>query len=329
MAISSVQKRLKSSTASGFPNCILKLASNASDGLLVENSGEYDPRIEKMNRYIFVRPKGLSFRSGFCTGSKVPKNPQSASDFINSGGKSSYIGFGKFEGMSRETGSISRALEYLNEALKAHCSVGDSPENKRQEARFHHDMAMCHHRSTEIDSAIEKYKHAISILQKLLLETPSDDETASVIKRSRFDLSSAFSGLSVAYADSDMDDLSLEYALKATELRKTIMGPNHASVAECLNNLGGLYFRKGNFNKAAEVYQESLRILLTKTSGTEDNKYVALAYYNIGLTYDKLGIKKGRDAVHKALLIANHIFGPSHDQTIQIKNSLDAMNNST
>ena len=282
-----------------------------------------------MNRYNFVLQQRTLLGSRLFTNNRGPVDPLPNPDLITSGGKSSYIGFGKFEGMSRETGSISKALEYLSEALKAHNSTTQTPETKREEARFHHDMAMCHHRAAEIQPAIEKYERAIRLLEVLLQETPVNDKTSQIIKRSRFDLSSAYSGLSVAYADISADEPSMEYALKALELRKAVMGPNHASVAECLNNLGGLYFRKENFNKAAEVYQESLRILLTKTAGKEDNKYVALAYYNIGLTYDKLGIKKGKDAVHKAYLIAEHIFGPFHDQTIQIKQSLEAMNNST
>ena len=245
---------------------------------------------------------------------------------IRSGGQSSYIGFGKFEGMGGEGGSLGKALEYLKDALKAHTSVQSTPEDKRTEARYHHDIAMCHHRSGEINSAIAEYKKTIEILDKLLLETPSSSSTIEIIKRARFDLSSAYSGLSVAYADDMADKEALEYALKALELRKSLMGANHASVAECLNNLGGLYFRQSNFNKAAEVYQESLRILLTRTGGKEENKYVALAYYNIGLVYNQLGLKKGIDAVQKALLIAYHIWGPNHDQTIQIARTLETIN---
>ena len=226
-------------------------------------------------------------------------------------------------------GSIKKGLEYLREALKAHTSVELSPEQRREEARFNHDIAMCHHRDGDVEGAIAEYKRTAELLDKLLIETPTWAENAATIKRARFDSSSAFSGLSVALADKGADSDALEYALKALEIRKGLMGPNHASVAECLNNLGGLYFRQASYNKAAEMYQESLRILLTKTAGKEDNKYVALAYYNIGLTYDKLGIKKGTDAVRKALLIAEHIWGSNHDQTIQIRTSLEHMSSTS
>lgn len=244
---------------------------------------------------------------------------------IRSGGKSSYIGFGRFEGMTREGGSVQKGLEYLKDALKAHESVVLNPVQKREQARYHHDIAMCHHRGGDVDGAIMEYSTTVSLLEALLLATPGDPTSAALIKRSRFDLSSAFSGLSVAYADKGSDTEALEYALKALELRKGLMGPNHASVAECLNNLGGLYFRQANYSKAADVYQESLRILLNKTAGKEENKYVALAYYNIGLTYDKLGIKKGADAIQKALLIAQHVWGPDHDQTVLMEQTLSQM----
>ena len=231
--------------------------------------------------------------------------------------------------MGGEEGSLSKALEYLKDALNVHTTAEKSPENRRTEARYHHDIAMCHHRSGEIEHAISEYKTTIKLLNDLICETPNSTENVNIIKRSRFDVSSAYSGLSVAFADQMSDNEALDYALKALEIRKSLMGPNHASVAECLNNLGGLYFRQSSFNKAAEVYQESLRILLTKTGGKEENKYVALAYYNIGLTYDKLGLKKGTDAVQKALLIANHIWGPNHDQTIQISQTFQDMQKRT
>ena len=247
---------------------------------------------------------------------------------IRSGGKSSYIGFGKFEGMSREGGNIQKGLEYLKEAMKVHATLEESPDQLRDQARYHHDIAMCHHRDGDVVRAIAEYEDCVAILQKLLSQPQADPAHAMTFKRARFDLSSAFSGMSVALADKSEDAGALDFAQRALEIRKSILGPNHPSVAECLNNLGGLYFRQSSFNKAAEMYQESLRILLTKTGGKEENKYVALAYYNIGLTYNKLGIKKGVDAIHKALLIAEHVWGPNHDQTIQIRDSFRQLSNS-
>ena len=280
---------------------------------------KHEPLTKKMNR-IFGRSRRF-----FC--SKIGgKAEPDASHVIRSGGKSSYIGFGKFEGMTREGGSIQKGLEYLKEALKAHSAMPVDPEQRRQEARYHHDIAMCHHREGDIDSAISEYKLTVAILDDLLVSTPSSTPSfTSVVKRARFDMSSALSGLSVAFADKSEDSDALEFAMRALDIRKSVMGSKHASVAECLNNLGGLYFRQGNFNKAADMYQDSLSILLTKTAGKEENKYVALAYYNIGLTYTKLGIPKGADAVRKALLIAEHVWGPDHDQTIQIGQTLAQM----
>lgn len=248
------------------------------------------------------------------------------SEIIRSGGRSSYIGFGKFEGMGSESGSIQKGLDHLEELLRIHRSLPSSLEQKRGEARYQHDIAMCHHRAGDIEGSIAGYKRVVNFLEELLQgesRRDAEETRSSVLKRCRFDLSSAMSGLSVALADKGDDALALEYASKALEIRKGIMGASHASVAECLNNLGGLYFRQASFNKAAEVYQESLGILLTKTGGKEENKYVALAYYNIGLTYCELGIKKGIDAMRKALAIAEHVWGSDHDQTIQIRSSLD------
>ena len=261
----------------------------------------------------------------FCAGQgkREAKNadPETHAGLIRSGGRSSYIGFGKFEGMGSERGSIQKALDHLRELLEAQKAMPASVEQKQGQARFQHDIAMCHHRAGDVDSAVCEYMRAVELLETML--AAESIENKGIEKRLRFDLSSAMSGLSVALADKGDDRGALEYASKALEIRKGIMGANHASVAECLNNLGGLFFRQSNFNKAAEVYQESLRILLTKTQGKEENKYVALAYYNIGLTYSRLGIGKGVDAIKKALLIAEHVWGPNHDQTVQIRSSLE------
>ena len=269
----------------------------------------------------------LSRLNRFCAANSNRTGNVNPNEVLRSGGKSSYIGFGRFDGMGSEKGDLKKSVEYLQEALKAHTSIQMNPDQVRESARFHHDIAMCFHRDGDVRAAQAEYKRAIVILEDLQLRLPSDNpEMSGLIKRCKFDLSSALSGLSVSQADMDgMDTESLENSLKALEIRKSIMGPNHASVAECLNNLGSLYFRKENFNKAAEMYQESLRVLLTKTQGKEDNKYVALAYYNIGLAYNKLGIKKGSDAIRKALLIAEHIWGPNHDQTIQMRTTLEQL----
>lgn len=266
----------------------------------------------------------------FCTAQSTRLNNANHSDVLRSGGKSSYIGFGRFDGLGSEKGDMKKSVEYLQEALKAHTSIEMSPDQVREAARYHHDIAMCSHRAGDIQAAIAEYNRAILVLEELLLKLPSDDaKNTALIKRCKFDLSSALSGLAVALADvGEKDAESLSHSLKALEIRKALMGPNHPSVAECLNNLGSLYFRQENFNKAADMYQESLRILLTKTQGKEENKYVALAYYNIGLTYNKLGIKKGVDAIQKALLIANHIWGPNHDQTIQIRTTFEELQSS-
>ena len=263
----------------------------------------------------------------FCSAQSKRLSDVNPNEVLRSGGKSSYIGFGRFDGLGSEKGDMKKSVEYLQDALKAHTSVEMNPDQVRESARYHHDIAMCRHREGDIQAALSEYNRSIRVLEELLLRLPSDDPpTANLIKRCKFDLSSAFSGLAVALADiGGKDAESLDHSLKALEIRKALMGPNHASVAECLNNLGSLYFRQENFNKAADMYQESLRILLTKTQGKEDNKYVALAYYNIGLTYNKLGIKKGIDAIHKALVIANHIWGPNHDQTIQIRSTLEEL----
>jgi tetratricopeptide (TPR) repeat protein len=265
----------------------------------------------------------LSSRSGprFCTQTRrVRPNPEDKPQ--PTAGRSSYIGFGKFDGMGPESGSLSKAMAYFKEALEIQKAIERTPENIRVEARFHHEIAMCHHRMRSMEQAIQEYRNAIGILENLLVITPSSQNSSTVLKRTRFDLSTALSGLSVALADENLDAESLDCALRALEIRKSMLGANHPSVAECLNNLGGLYFRQSSFNKAAEAYQESLRVLLTKTGGKEENKYVALAYFNIGLTYKKLGLNKGVDAIQKALLISNHIWGPEHEQTIQISTTL-------
>ena len=72
----------------------------------------------------------------------------------------------------------------------------------------------------------------------------------------------------------------MEYCEKSLEIKLKNLGENHASVATSYNNIGSVWYSKGNYDKALEYYEKCLSIDL-KTLG-ENHADVATSYNNIG-----------------------------------------------
>lgn len=105
------------------------------------------------------------------------------------------------------------------------------------------------------------------------------------------------------------------------KLRRIAVGKQHASVAECLNNIAAIHFERGAYSRAAENYEEALTILTQIFQG-EENRFVALTFYNLGLCWTKLEYPQAHTALEKALEIAGSAFGPTHETTLSIRDTL-------
>jgi tetratricopeptide (TPR) repeat protein len=80
------------------------------------------------------------------------------------------------------------------------------------------------------------------------------------------------------------------------------------------HNLGNVYFKMGNYNKAIENFKKSLEIKV-KLFGLYDDQ-VQLTYNNLGVTYDGLGdFEMAEYYFNQSLNISYKIYGEHHDST--------------
>ena len=56
-------------------------------------------------------------------------------------------------------------------------------------------------------------------------------------------------------------NIAIEYYQQELEIRKEQLGPNHIYVATSYNNLGLVYWKTGDLEKAKEYHQSSLEIV--------------------------------------------------------------------
>merc|ERR1712137_1434195 len=116
---------------------------------------------------------------------------------------------------------------------------------------------------------------------------------------------------------------ALESHQQALVLRKDIVGKDHPSLAECLNNLGSLFFAREAFQKAVEHYEQALELLTIASGGRQEGAYVALTYYNMGLCHAGLGHSQAAAvALKRALRIAEQALGSDHRQVELIRETL-------
>lgn len=191
-------------------------------------------------------------------------------------------------------------------------------------AQLHINLGKQHHQTADTGHASTHYQEVVRLLDPILPELPDNAEQHK--KAAQFMLSQAYSGLSLFDAnehgeDKEKKDEALIQLQKALKLRRQTFGKQHASVAECLNNIAAIHFSRGSYSRAAENYEEALTIL-TKEFGGDENRFVAITLYNMGLCWVKMGYREADSAFQKALGIAEVVFGPKHEQTEVIRETL-------
>lgn len=117
----------------------------------------------------------------------------------------------------------------------------------------------------------------------------------------------------------------LEAALKLFEagmnIRKSIYGNTHPSVAQSLNNMAGVKYKLGDYNGAISLYERSMDIK-KKLYGT-DCADVASTLNNIAVLHMAAG--KLTSAVHsqeQAVQLLERVLGPDHPATVNVKGNL-------
>jgi tetratricopeptide (TPR) repeat protein len=113
---------------------------------------------------------------------------------------------------------------------------------------------------------------------------------------------------------------------RSLETRERVLGPEHLDVAEALNGLGALYFRKGEYAKAEPLYQRALTVR-ERALGPE-HPLVAASHYNLATLYKNRGdYAKAEPLYLSALAIMEKALGQEHPLVGESLNGLAILYN--
>jgi len=255
----------------------------------------------------------------------------------------SYVNLGAFVTMGGDVGRAATGIAYMQEALQlqeeAYASEADPRRRSRRALGLAQSLMQVgrqHHQQQDAQEALALFVRAQGLAEEFLAahqvpaSSSADDANSSsaqadaavrkAVEYGSFVLSEICSNIGVATNDLGQPDKALEMHQRALTLRKETVGKTHPSVAECLNNLGAVFFARGAFQKAAEHYEQALELLVESAGGREDGPYMALSLYNIGVSRAHLGQpREAGAALRRALRLAEQAFGPDHRQVDLIR----------
>jgi len=209
----------------------------------------------------------------------------------------SYVSLGNFGGSTEEYVSH---LQTMYESLKGADSI--------DLADLVVTLAQAHQKLSNTEQARKTYEEAMEILSRLPQEH----------KRVKFLRSTILGGLGSFHFDAGELELATEKQKEVVKLRREVGGRDHASVAEALNNLGATYQQRQLYRKALEYHEEALDILMAHFEGKQEDPSVVLTFYNMGLCFRHLKYPQGDMALKKAATLAQSVFGPKHEVTTMI-----------
>ncbi len=198
------------------------------------------------------------------------------------------------------------------------------------------------------DLAIDHFRQALEIYNAL---------------KNKVGIAQCYSNLGIVYGNTNNQALAEEYHLKALNLRKSIFGNQHLTVAASYNDLGVIY-NISDPEKAAEYYEQALEIYqrekqqvkvantysnmalikqgqriypealdffdqalqIRKKLYKEDHPNVAFVYLNIGRVYAaQRKVDKALEYYSKALNIYQKNYGGKHPDIANIYNYIGAV----
>jgi tetratricopeptide (TPR) repeat protein len=116
-------------------------------------------------------------------------------------------------------------------------------------------------------------------------------------------------------------DTALEYYNKSLKIIIESLRPNHPNIATSYNNIGLIYYNKGEYDTALDYYNKSLKIRIESLSPYHPN--IATSYNNIGLIYDNKGeYETALDYYNKSLKIRIESLPPNHPNIANSYNNI-------
>ena len=117
---------------------------------------------------------------------------------------------------------------------------------------------------------------------------------------------------------------SLQVQVQLLDIRLSVLGENHSSVAVSYNNIGSIYYKMCDYSKALECFEKSLSIELPVLG--ENHPYVAASHDNIGLVYNNLGeYSKALEYNEKSLRIRLSVLGENHSSVAVSYNNMGSI----
>ena len=134
-------------------------------------------------------------------------------------------------------------------------------------------------------------------------------------------LAAVYNNLGSIYDSLGDHSKALEYLLKALEIQKKVLPPDHPHLASSYNNVGLTYGNLGDHSKALEFKLKALAIC-EKVLPPEHPR-LAASYNNVGTTYGGLGDhSKALEFLLKALEIREKVLPPEHPDLAQSYNNV-------
>jgi len=181
---------------------------------------------------------------------------------------------------------------------------------------------------------VRKAKHLITALEESLSCKPGENRlerqyllhfVESVVIRLKNEKDKALAGLinNLALLCKALGQLrlALDYQLKAIEIYREVLSPDHPELAAAFNNVAEIYKNLGDFNRMIEYMQKAFEIY--EDILPADHPELALSYSNLSLCYEELNdFQLALKWQLKANKIAEKIFHDTHPDLAKSYNNL-------
>ncbi|MDR2260506.1 MAG: tetratricopeptide repeat protein, partial [Azoarcus sp.] len=184
---------------------------------------------------------------------------------------------------------------------EAESVYGKLSAGERDYAVIHHNRGVVFDKQGDYDKALEGYRKALAIQEKVLgKDHPSTATT--------------YNNIAEVYHSQGKYEEALEGYRKALAIQEKVLGKDHPHTATTYNNIAGVYHSQGKYEEALEGYRKASAIR-EKVLG-KDHPDTASTYNNIAEVYRSQGkYEEALEGYRKALAIQEKVLGKDHPST--------------
>mmetsp|Transcript_57528 Transcript_57528/g.136852 ORF Transcript_57528/g.136852 Transcript_57528/m.136852 type:complete len:332 (+) Transcript_57528:99-1094(+) len=235
----------------------------------------------------------------------VSSSDSGSGDNAGSGQTNSYINLGVFNTMATDDARMAVGIAYMMDALRLQRDEynGEAAPPRRASKGLTLSttllqVAKQHHSTGDSEEALRLYEESLEVLKesRTFYEGVMQDKDGKpvtkvirVLQQAIFQQTEIYVGLGMACHEVGRSEESINWLKDAMDARKELLGGQHPSVSECLNNLAAVYFNREAYQKSVEYYEQALELLIAANDGVKEGEYLALTYYNIGTCRLRLG----------------------------------------